>query len=412
MKLLLVDDDPRRYRRLMDRLAEAGVSREDVQFATSANDARDLLETEQFDLMVVDIILPLRPEDEPQERHSIDLINELIDFGNLKRPRQIVGLSAFDPAAVSARPFFAERLWTVVQYSDSNDDWIAQINNCINYIIGTSESQIRECLDADIVIICALDNPELRAVLELPWNWQPSRPIDDITFVHEGTVQLSGNSYKIIAAVATRMGMVQAALLTSKLVDRVKPRLVVMTGICAGLPGKTNIGDVLLADPVWDWQSGKRMKEAGEPKFSISPHQIAVDSAVRSRFEQLRADRQAFALIAAGRNEATVLPKLVIGPVVSGSAVLADGTIANNIREQHRDLCGIEMEAYGVYSAVLMTCAPRPLVFSIKAVCDYADDKKSDNSQAFAAYMSAETLRLFIVRFGEQIFKPTASATD
>jgi hypothetical protein len=47
-----------------------------------------------------------------------------------------------------------------------------------------------------------------------------------------------------------------------------------MCGICAGVKGKVNIGDIVFADPVWDYQSGKFIKEDGVAKFSISPHQL------------------------------------------------------------------------------------------------------------------------------------------
>jgi nucleoside phosphorylase len=117
---------------------------------------------------------------------------------------------------------------------------------------------------------------------------------------------------------------------------------------------------------------------------------------IRSRFEELRSDRAALAQIGAAWKGGKLIPKIVIGLVASGSVVLADGSIAETIREQHRDLCGIEMEAYGVYSAVAMATRPRPFVFSLKSVCDFADQSKNDDFQSYAAYISARILDLFL----------------
>ena len=219
MKILLVDDDPRRYRRLIERMAEVGVSRDEVVLVTSANDARDSLEEQQFDLMVVDIILPLRPETEPEERHSMELLSELIEYGSLKRPRQIVGLSASDTAAMAATPFFSDRLWTVIRYSESNDDWIGQIQNCVTYLHAGASTRHPSDQKADLVVICALADPELNAVLALQWGWKPARPIDDVTFVHEGAITLGDRTYSVLASSAPRIGMVQSALLSCKLIE-------------------------------------------------------------------------------------------------------------------------------------------------------------------------------------------------
>jgi nucleoside phosphorylase len=89
--------------------------------------------------------------------------------------------------------------------------------------------------------------------------------------------------------------------------------------------------------------------------------------------------------------------------MASGSAVLADGEVVAEIKTQQRDLCGIEMEAYGVYAAAHAACEPRPLTFALKAVCDFADPDKDDRFQRFAAYTSARTTALLVERFGARL---------
>ena len=37
---------------------------------------------------------------------------------------------------------------------------------------------------------------------------------------------------------------------------RFRPRYLFMTGIMGGVEGKTNLGDLVVASPIWDW--GKR----------------------------------------------------------------------------------------------------------------------------------------------------------
>ena len=55
-----------------------------------------------------------------------------------------------------------------------------------------------------------------------------------------------------------------------------------MCGICAGIPGKAAIGDVIAADSSWDWQSGKYTDKAWiiknqkllESKITLTPYDV------------------------------------------------------------------------------------------------------------------------------------------
>lgn len=186
-------------------------------------------------------------------------------------------------------------------------------------------------------------------------------------------------TFTVCAASAPRMGMVSTALLSAKLIHNLNPRIIAMCGICAGVKSKTNIGDVLLADPAWDFQSGKRTIDAENANFSVSPHQMSVPAIVRSHVEQIKADRQLLARMAAQfGSDGPGSTRVQIGPVASGSAVLADANVIEEIKVQHRELLGVEMEVYGLYAAVAMSASPQPMAFALKAVCDFADSDKGD----------------------------------
>lgn len=53
----------------------------------------------------------------------------------------------------------------------------------------------------------------------------------------------------------------------------------------------------------------------------------------------------------------------------------------------------------GVFAAVEESLLPQPEAFSLKSVCDFADDEKDDRFQAYAAYTSANALRLFVEKY-------------
>ena len=127
----------------------------------------------------------------------------------------------------------------------------------------------------DVAVICALSEPELSEVLRLPWQFQAARPLDDVTFVHEGTFTCGGRERSVAAIAAPRMGMVSAGLTTMRAIERLRPKLIVMTGICAGVEKQVSLGDVIFIDACWDWQSGKYLREKDKaPSFLIASHHL------------------------------------------------------------------------------------------------------------------------------------------
>ena len=95
--------------------------------------------------------------------------------------------------------------------------------------------------------------------------------------------------------------------------------------------------------------------------------------------------------------------RVLIGPVATGSLVVADGQVVEEIQAQHRELLGIEMEVYGLYAAAHCASKPRPMAFALKAVCDFADSSKNDDYQRYAAFASANVLRVLMERLAARL---------
>jgi nucleoside phosphorylase len=401
MNLLIVDDQPRRYDRLILALAAHGITREQIDIVVCAIDAREKLDARSYDLLVLDILLPLRPESEEDPQNAMDLLFEIREGEVSYPPRYVLGITADRAVAGDALQQFSAWCWTVLDYSDSNDEWVARVVNCANFVRDQSTRPTVDVARTDLAIVCALRDPELTQILQLPWNWKAARPIDDVTFVRDGFLDVGGRRITVAATSAARMGMVSTALRSASLVAQLKPRIIAMTGICAGVRGKVNIGDVLLADPAWDFQSGKRVKDRENTQFSMRPHQLPAHAKIRAYIDEIRSDSAAMlALSGAYDCRPPGISRVFVGPVASGSAVLADGEVVARIRDQHQELLGVEMEIYGLYAAAYAAPSPQPICFALKGVCDFADPDKEDDHQRYAAYASARVLQLLIERFG------------
>ena len=68
---------------------------------------------------------------------------------------------------------------------------------------------------------------------------------------------------------------------------------------------------------------------------------------------------------------------------------MANQTILQKqVLTRFEDTEGVEMESYGVAYAATHAMNPKPHVIIAKSVCDFADERKDDMYQQFAAYTS------------------------
>lgn len=228
------------------------------------------------------------------------------------------------------------------------------------------------------------------------YPWKELRFEDDDQLYYEYSFIKDGTEKKLVAARTDEMGMTAAATMTMKLIERFRPRYVIMPGIAAGTRENESdqdgqmYGDVMLASKIWNYSNGKYVSadEAeivfGEIGFIPRPTFIEMDSSLVQVFKKA---------IASEKNECHVM----LGTMASGSSVVANRSLLEKyISSGYHDTIGLEMEGYGVAYAAKHASQPRPLAIVAKSVCDFADSRKSDRYQKFAAYTSCEFVHFLI----------------
>lgn len=222
------------------------------------------------------------------------------------------------------------------------------------------------------------------------YDWEEIRIEGDTQIYH----QASHAGRKIIAARQDEMGMTAAATLTMKVIQHFRPKYVIMPGIAAGTLEEAGdaqmYGDVVLANMVWNYSNGKYVPKDrasivfGEVGFLPRPTVVKMDEDLLTYFQRA---------IQSPKNETHVH----IGAMASGSTVVANRAILDKqIKGQFEETKGLEMEGYGVAYAASHATEPRPKAIIAKSVCDFADSRKSDVYQRFAAYTSCEFVKLML----------------
>lgn len=398
-RILIVEDNAEKLRRVTRCLIEIeGIDFDMISDARDASSAKKLMKTYRYDLLILDISIPLRADELPNHDSGLNLLREILERDIYETPVQIVGLTAFAEALDVARPLFEADVLQVVHYDPFSEEWAERLVRIAKRVLDQSIRPISTPTYAmHLCIITALASPELQAVLALPWNWTAHARPHDPTAYHHGWFMKGDQRREVIAAAAPRMGMQASGVLAMKMAMAFQPKYVAMAGILAGIRGECQLGDVIVADPSWDYGSGKHSARDGAPAFASAPHQSGLDPFLRGRLGRMAQDTAMMDQIRREwRGEARhSLLSMRLGPVASGAAVLTNEKVVDQIRSQHRKTLGIEMETYGVYVAAEECPEPRPRCFSIKSVCDFADESKNDAHQSYAAYTSAAALRYF-----------------
>lgn len=260
-------------------------------------------------------------------------------------------------------------------------------------LIATTSS---EEFETDIAFVCALQDPEFDSLVNSiggPSKWVTA---GSTRFSHlYWKTELETESKKklsVVATTSTAMGLTAAAIATTQLIMQFKPRIVVMVGIAAGTrSGGKEYGDVLVADPSVDYNSGKVVLENGVREFLPDPYPLGLNARLRTVLQKYRSNSKIFEEI---RGRWTgVLPKKInrmhIGPLGAADQVIDDSTKVLEIQRNWRKLIGVEMETYAVYRACHEAPEPKPRFVSFKSVCDFAAEK-TDSWQNYASFTASE----------------------
>jgi nucleoside phosphorylase len=402
VKVLLVEDDSVKRGVITHSLSQ--VSEFDADLVTHAPDAitaRRLLASETYDLLILDIAIPRRVDTEPTADEGLRLLEDIMsDSIRFRTPAHIIGITAYPEVYARAFQGFSSRLLTLLHYDPASSDWEYALQARVRHIVSSLLARAATPTEYQsfLGVVCALYSPELTSVLHLPWSWEQTAVAGDHTIYWRGKFERNGVTCIVHAAAAALVGMPAMAVLATKMIYAFRPQYVGMAGIMAGIKGKVEMGDIVVADPSWDWGSGKWAQEGEKsPRFLAAPHQLRLSADLREKLRRMSQDVDALSRIRSdwpAEKPASVI-SVHIGPSASGASVLADRQSTEAIRSQHRDLRGVEMETYALFAAAEEVSEPRPTAFSIKSIVDFADGQKDDKYQTYGAFVSARALQYF-----------------
>lgn len=393
IKILLVEDDEFKIRKISALIELRASNNYELQVVKCSNDARSFFKNNNADLLILDLNIPILLDSVPIESEGELLFKDIHSRKHYSRPIRTIVLSAYEEVTRKYKDTFDEYSVTSFKYDEKSEEWSEKLTLVLNTLSEALEDKrLHEKESINVVIVTAL-RTELEAVLNyMECNWGQAEQIDKNLTIYRGYIKTETQQISIVACHALKMGLLPSAILTYQLIEMFTPKLIVMTGICAGRNKKVKLGDVIAANCSWDWQGGRIEEVSNGIVVKHRPDYYQLVPEVDRSIEDLMMDKNEllgfWSNFSAGKKSPSP-SSLVKGPMASGSVVIAAKEALNEIIEQHQAVIGFDMETYGVYYACSVSKRV-PRFLSIKGVCDFADSKKKNDFQLYAAYMSAK----------------------
>ena len=237
------------------------------------------------------------------------------------------------------------------------------------------------------VALLSVTTTEFRAVMHFH-DWKAKTFSGDEQIYDVAGFENGGRRCSLVHAKISEMGMTAAAATATKVIHVFRPRYLIMVGIAAGV-AKSELeeqmyGDVIVADTVWNYSAGKFVSP---DKASITYGDVGF--LPRSTSEQI--PEEIMPLLRKAVESKDNPCHAFIGPMACGSTVVASRELLEKqVYSQYQHTAGLDMESYAVVYAANHASDPKPVPIIVKSVCDFADSRKSDEYQRFAAYSSCE----------------------
>lgn len=142
-KYLIVEDSKSKFLEVKKELMSLGVGSKDIKHVESVNEATRLLKSSVFELVILDLNLPMVKHGNAIGNGGLTLLNKLKHNGSkYNLPKQIIGLTSFDNLKKSQDSDFSSLCFSIYEFE--KNDWRVSLKNTINWGIDSNRAATRE----------------------------------------------------------------------------------------------------------------------------------------------------------------------------------------------------------------------------------------------------------------------------
>lgn len=365
MKILLIEDDKRKRSAITSHLLKNNILQSDIIDAKNMTDFAAALHHD-IGLFIIDFKLP-NCDDGTASQNGKTILESIIKSG--KQDALLLAISSYPNDFPELRELYESHGCILSDFSNKKG-WQSTLEHLL--------IQLRKNINFDFIIFCALQEERNPYVTLLSGKQLVRGGIDFYD------VDINGKKGGVV--LLPQMGLVNAAIIAAICIDRYKPIVIAMSGVCGGFPERAKMGQLLISGMVYEYQSGKWAQDG----FKHEPYQVSTDHITLTNLRILANKDGLIAELEKDfydeRPKITTKPD--VGVFTSGSAVIADNQYLDQIQQIHRKVNGLDMEIFALQRAAELSIH-KPSCICAKTVVDLCDKNKNDNLHSYGSFISA-----------------------
>lgn len=367
MKIMIIEDNNAKITKIKSHLNSKGVKDEDIIISKNMSDFASKLNYE-VDLFVIDFNIPNCDDGESQP-NGLAILESIIKSG--KGDALLLAISSYPEDFPNLREKYESNGCILADFKNEKS-W----KSTLDYLLLHLKNKLR----LDFVIFCALEEERFPYIILTDNGKNVIRGGIDCY-----DIDLNGLNGTVI--LLPEMGLVNAAIYAGTCIEKFKPKLIGMSGICGGFGKKVKLGQLLLSSFSYEYQSGKWSSDT----FLNAPYQASTDHVTLTHLKAILAQPD---LITTLESEFTgikpdekVKPEAVV--FTSGSAVIASQKKLEHIASFHSKVSAVDMEIFAIQQAAKLS-QYNPASICAKVVVDLCDESKNDDYHSYGCYISAK----------------------
>ena len=253
MKFLVIEDNNQKFDKVKSITDNIFInSSNTITRSSNIRDAVSNIYQKQFDIIIIDIMVPQCDGEAPVDA-SDDFISA-IENSELNKNTDVIVLTQHSTIASEKNQVFSKYAIPVILFQENEELWKSAIERSLE--------RIKSRVTFDFLIFCAL-RKERQAYKN---TTAELHEIEHLRGVDSMPMEIDG--VHGLCILQPSMGLVEAATTTAQALERYRPKIVAMSGICAGVGPEINLCDLVIPTLCWEYQAGKWHKDG----FKIEPY--------------------------------------------------------------------------------------------------------------------------------------------
>jgi CheY-like chemotaxis protein len=173
IRILIVDDLQTKREKIFNTILDNhDILEKDIVQAKCVKEAKKILYQEYFDLMILDLVLPIEETGESNAKNATGFLNDIEINPSIHPPIHIVGISGYKDQVEEHHQDFSKKLWNLIDYEENSSNWEDQLKSIIFHLVKIRQQFISASFsNQSDLVIDYLENNSLPNTL-IGFNWK------------------------------------------------------------------------------------------------------------------------------------------------------------------------------------------------------------------------------------------------